>query len=217
VNRLVAAGARETTAQQPQDGPARGALRIIPAKNRRIAEQVLRADENVHAVFVGAGGQAMIAADDRIIVIKTGYMAGATFGAKTLDFPYSQISGIELHTGAMTGYLQITSPGFQGNLPGSYWSKDNRHNPWKLPNCIPVGRGAATKWQPLLGLVRERIAKGTWADGIGTSPTDATPISETPRVDGGGLAQQLKELAELHQAGVLSDEEFTQAKQKLLG
>jgi hypothetical protein len=215
--RLVAAGARDSALAQPQDGPARSALRIIPAKSRRIAEQLLRADENVHAVFVGAGGQTMIAADDRIIVVKAGFLAGATLGSKTLDFPYNQISGIELHTGAMTGYLQITSPGFQGNLPGSYWSKDKQHDPWKLPNCIPVGRGAAAKWQPTLALVRERISKGVWSDGIGAPPTQATPISPTPTSPGSGLTEQLKGLAELHEAGALSDEEFTQAKQKLLG
>ena len=88
------------------------------------------------------------------------------------------------------------------------------------PRRGPRGSGRASPRHPssfcFAWVVRERIAKGNWADGIGRSPRD-TPTSETPGVDGGGLAQQLKELAELHQAGVLSDEEFTQAKQKLLG
>jgi Short C-terminal domain len=115
----------------------------------------------------------------------------------------------------MTGYLQITSPGFQGNIPGSYWSNDKKHDPWKLPNCIPVGRGAAAKMQASLGLVRDRIASGTWADDIGRPPSEASPDDQGQ--GGGRLAQQLKELAALHQAGALSDEEFAQAKRKLLG
>lgn len=165
---LHASGAGVSVLQQ--SGPARSALRIIPEKTRRIVEQMLRPDENVHVVFVGAGGQAMIAADDRMLVVKKGMMAGATFGSKSLDFPYDQITGIELHTGAMTGYLQIQSAAFQANLPGSYWSSDKQHDPWKLPNCIAVNRSAAAKFQPTLALVRERIARGYWSDGVGQPP-----------------------------------------------
>jgi Short C-terminal domain len=215
--RLQQAGARETIALQPSDGPARSALNILPAKTRGIVDQALRPGENVHVVFVGANGQAMIAADDRMLVAKSGFMAGATFGSKQLDFPYDQISGIELHVGAMTGYLQIQSSSYQGNLPGSYWSSDKKHDPWKLPNCIPVGRAAATKFQSGLALVRERIAKRYWTDGIGAPPPAAAQTAPTTKDSTVDLVGQLKELAELRDSGVLSDEEFLQAKHQLLG
>lgn len=217
VARLVSGGARDTVAPQPEDGPARASLGILPAKTRQLVEQVLRPNESVHVVFVGAGGQAIVAADDRMLVAKSGFLAGATFGSKTLDFPYDQVTGIELHVGAMTGYLQIVSPSFQGNLPQSYWTRDKGHDPWKLPNCIPVGRSAATTFQPSLALVRERLAKGYWTDGIGTQP--APPTSEPTPAENGGfdIAGQIKELAALHEAGALSEDEFERAKQKLLG
>lgn len=169
-------------------GPARSALGIVPEKTRKLVEQALGPNENVHAVFVGAKGQAMIAADDRMLVAKTGFMAGATFGSKMVAFPYEQISGIELHGGAITGYLQIQTASYQGNLPHSYWSNDKQDDPWKLPNCIPAGRSAASKFQPILAVVRARIAKGYWTDGVGTAPaaaptvpTASLPLAPEPR------------------------------------
>jgi hypothetical protein len=113
----------------------------------------------------------------------------------------------------MTGYLQITSPAFQGNLPGSYWTQDKTHDPWKLPNCIPIARAGAKNLEPLLAQVRERIAKGYWKDGIGSAPRDG---QQTEPAEGGGLSAELKELGELHRSGVLTDEEFQQATNKLL-
>lgn len=46
------------------------------------------------------------------------------------------------------------------------------------------------------------------------------PAAATPAAGGGGagsLSDQLKQLASLHESGVLSDDEFAAAKQKLLG
>lgn len=49
---------------------------------------------------------------------------------------------------------------------------------------------------------------------------EAAPAPETP-TDAGGISadvmQQLKQLGELHEQGVLTDEEFAQQKAKLLG
>jgi hypothetical protein len=45
----------------------------------------------------------------------------------------------------------------------------------------------------------------------------AEPPAGAPSGSGSDLAGQLRELAALHDAGVLSDDEFEQAKQKLLG
>jgi hypothetical protein len=43
------------------------------------------------------------------------------------------------------------------------------------------------------------------------------PPAPAPQAAGTDLTAQLQQLAQLHTAGVLSDEEFAAAKQKLLG
>jgi hypothetical protein len=45
----------------------------------------------------------------------------------------------------------------------------------------------------------------------------AAPVYEAPAAPAGIDMEQLKQLGELHTAGVLSDEEFAAAKAKLLG
>jgi len=47
-------------------------------------------------------------------------------------------------------------------------------------------------------------------------PTPAPAPAPAPAAAGSDLTSQLQQLSQLHNAGVLSDEEFSQAKQKLL-
>ena len=47
-------------------------------------------------------------------------------------------------------------------------------------------------------------------------PAPAAPPPASAPAGGSDLTSQLQQLAQLHNAGVLSDEEFAQAKQKLL-
>ncbi|MEI6501285.1 MAG: SHOCT domain-containing protein [Armatimonadota bacterium] len=198
------------------DGAARGALRLLPPKSRALADQNIGPEENVHVCLVGAGGQALVALDDRLLLVKTGFMAGATFGGKAATFPYDQVTGIEMHFGAATGVLAVQTPSYQGILPHSYWTQDRNHDPWKLPNCIPIARNAAKTFPPYLQMIRNRIDKGYWEDGIGESGPPSVQSSPTQLSGGDSLADQLKTLTELHGAGALSDEEFAQAKGKLL-
>ena len=48
------------------------------------------------------------------------------------------------------------------------------------------------------------------------APPPAPPPAAAPAPAGSDLTSQLQQLSQLHNAGVLSDEEFAQAKQKLL-
>jgi hypothetical protein len=47
-------------------------------------------------------------------------------------------------------------------------------------------------------------------------PTPAPAAAPAPAPAGNDMTSQLNQLAQLHASGVLSDEEFTQAKQKVL-
>jgi len=189
-------------------------LRVLPAKTLRLAQQNIGPGENVHVCLVGVRGQAMVALDDRLLVLKAGFMAGATFGGKATSFPYDQITGIEVQHGPLTGVLRVETASFPGGLSGGYWAQDNDRNPWRLPNCIPIQSQAAATLQPYLALIRDRIAKGFWSDGIGpaASQSEVVPKEEASN----DLASQLSTLGELHSSGTLSDEEFEQAKRKLL-
>jgi hypothetical protein len=105
--------------------PERALLGLLPGKTRRLAERNLGPSENVQECLVGGGGQAILALNERLLVLKAGFMAGATFGGKATSFPYEHVTGIEVQVGPMTGFIQIQS----ASLPGQPRRKllDERH------------------------------------------------------------------------------------------
>lgn len=184
---------------------------------------------------MGGFGQALIALSDRMVIAKAGLMSGNTFGGKVTAFPYREVTGIELHTGFATGVLAIQTSSFQGTQAGSYWSKGKNVNPAELPNAIPLpSKAVVAKWQKHLQTLRAAVAGGGL--GANTAPPpelgppvhlgvippkqNAPPSAPSNRATVTGtdadLGAQLQKLADLHAAGALSDEEFAQAKAKLL-
>ena len=55
------------------------------------------------------------------------------------------------------------------------------------------------------------------AVGAGPSPGNVMPSQPAPAPTGDDLTTKLQQLADLHTQGILTDEEFTEAKAKLLG
>lgn len=129
--------------------------------------------------------------------------------------------------GVTLGYGIIDYQGRTYNLPATAWveaaggiskrmitTHDNREL-----YLMVEGVGADNTWafvvsvNPEKGLkARQFAAKVSGAPG--PPPRAAPAVSAAP--DGGGVADQLAKLAELHKSGSLSDEEFTAAKAKLL-
>ncbi|MET8827536.1 DUF4429 domain-containing protein [Streptomyces sp. NPDC004610] len=130
----------------------------------------------------------------------------------------SEISAVEWHpaVGLENGFLRFTV----------------RHAPTKAPpkydpNSVDLW---GFKKDPLMALiaaaVQSRLAHPTAATTTATTTTPATTTppdtrpqltkAPTPSDDHDALLRRLRELGELHRSGVLTDEEFTQAKQAVL-
>jgi Short C-terminal domain len=190
----------------------RSALSAVPPKTRKHAEAHLGSGENVLIALVGSSGQALLALDDRILLVKPGHMAGATFGAKVTSFPYRDISAVEVNTTWMSGVIEIIVPGYDGRKPTSYWSSDKDKDPFKISNCLPIPKKAASSWQPYLDAIRQKIAQAKSAQ---HHSTDSQPTPE--QAQNNDLVASLERLQALRASGALSDEEFQQAKERLLG
>lgn len=131
---------------------------MLPKKTQQLLYQQMGADEHVEFCLVGLSGQTLVALDRRILIIKRGWLAGATFGAKVTTFAYGDITGIEVRTGAMRGWIELTTPSFQGQVMPGLWTGDRDRNVYKLPYCLPFRMRVLSTYQPYLDQLRERIS-----------------------------------------------------------
>jgi len=159
----------------------------------------------------------LAAFDDRMAIIKTGGMtgllAGALGGERAATFHYVDVTGIEYNSGLVTGVLEILTPSYNGTANRDYWRGSNRSrnadasDPFTLSNTLPLSKSNYESFLPEIKELRARIASTKKP----TPPANAA----TPELEA-SLAQQLSEIAALHAAGALTDEEFTVAKARLL-
>jgi hypothetical protein len=180
----------------------------IPAKAKRIYD-VNSGAKAVDFVIVGNSSQCLVALPESCIIVKPGFMAGATGGGRFTEFHYTDITGIEVNTGIVNAVVEVTTPAYQGKSK-DFWSGGKNEDPYKVSNCLPgskslfcQGEGAAR-----IERLRDRVRKAKRA------PAGAAPQATAPVVD---HAERIRQLAQLRDEGILTAAEFDEAKQKILG
>jgi hypothetical protein len=183
-----------------------GKIEILNKKVKRLVEENMNQDEKVLFCLVGNYNQSLVALDERILVVKTGFMAGATFGGRVTSFHYKDITGIEVNTGLINGIIEISTPSYQGTKEKDWWSMDRDRDPMKVSNCIPIEKAKLKEYQPYLEKLRQKIRDAK------TTMTSIPKLYPSEK----DIGSELEKLASLRSSGMLSDEEFEQAKKKLL-
>ncbi len=202
----------ETTLPNKPDSKVAGGVEVLSNKLRKLAQQNMSEDENVRFCLLspsGIGGwsQAIVALDDRLLVIKPGMAAMATFGARVTSFYYRDITGIEVNTGLVQGVIEINTPSYQGTAQKDFWSvRDNSKDPFQVTNCLPISKRDLKDYRPYIDRLRTIIREAKHGQ--------ATP--PPPHQSGNTLSSELEKLVSLRDSGVLTDEEFQQAKKRLL-
>ena len=112
-------------------------IRSLDDKARAVLFDALLPGEHPHVVIRGAGGSAIVATGERILVIKTGARSGALLGARAKAFEYESVIGVRL-TRRARGVIAVDAPVKIASCR-VYWA-DSRDNAWKARNAIPVER-----------------------------------------------------------------------------
>lgn|SRR5215204_5215017 len=186
-----------------------GGVEVLSKKLKKLTEQNTNQEEDIKFCLVsrniGGWSQAIVALNDRLLVIKPGMAAGATFGARVTSFYYRDITGIEVNTGLMQGVIEINTPSYQGTAQKDFWSTGKNNNPHYITNCLPISKQELKDYKPYIDRLRTMIREAKQERG--TPP---------PTQDSGNLVAQLEKLASLRSSGVLSEDEFQQAKKGFL-
>jgi hypothetical protein len=190
-------------------------VEIVNTVAKRDMKEIMsqcRADEEPEFV-IGSGIAGSLAAfKDRCVIVKKGwvggFMAGATGGGRATVIMYSDVTGVEFNSGFVTGVLEVLSPSFQGSRKRDFWNFSNgESDPWQSNNCLPLQVADRKEAEPFIQRLRDLIAAHKSGSAQPSGPSESQS----------DLASQLADLGELHGKGLLSDDEFSVAKRRILG
>lgn len=195
---------READATCTTDRPAE-----IPAKARKIYDANLER-RPVDFVIVGNSSQCLIRLPDSCMIVKPGFMAGATGGGRFAEYHYTDVTGIELNTGFVNAVMAITTPAAQGNSK-DFFSSGKYRSHFEASNCLPGAKALFLNSENAAKIKELRLR-------ISAAKTVA-PGADKPQVapTAADLVDQLRGLAELRDDSILTPKEFDEAKQKILG
>ncbi len=114
------------------------ALDQLPDKARRLAEEHLVEGEDVVTVIPGRSKQAMIVTGRRILIVKSGFLAGAWLSPKLASFPLETITTINAHAGRGVVALELVVDG----LPIK--AKADLRAAYQLPNWLACQASVAS-------------------------------------------------------------------------
>lgn len=182
-------------------------------------------------IFTSIAEGCMACFSDRLMIVKggnmQGFMAGTMFGSRSATFYYHDINALEFNKQFGGSVLEVLTASYQGTANHDYWRGStksrnaNSGDPHTLSNTLPCSNSEYTRARAEMSELRERIAVAKRGNVPATMPT----LSATPPIlpsPGGPTAStddfvsRLAKLAELRDAGVLTDDEFATAKARLL-
>lgn len=228
---VLAAASQAITAQNTAVERAQAArnaswplTRVSGPLSRKASEAILRycgGDEHPWFILSSAGfAGTLVAFEDRLVIIKTGgwtgLAAGAMGGERSATFHLPDITGIEYNSGIFNGVLEVLTPSYDGSANKDYWRGNNSprnvdsNDPFTSSNTLPLSKSEYRSNLAEINEIQSRISQAK-------RPISVQVQAEPPApVPGYGLADQLKKLAELKEAGILTDDEFAAGKARLL-
>jgi len=172
----------------------------VKGTSRDILEANLSDGEPVFVFMEGVWGQSIVATDRRVLIIKTGLQAGGFgLGKKCKTFPYEHVTSIDCNKGIAMGRIQITAGGTNENRTGFFSGAR------VAENMVSFRATQYHKFQVATNRIRKLLEdrRGSLAKPVITQQVESIP-------------DQIKKLAELKEAGILTTNEFETKKKELL-
>lgn len=175
-------------------------MQPLGAKEDQLRNQNLAPGEQVLGQVIGNFSQAVIATTHKVLIVKHGIMAGQTFGGKATSYDYRNIMGVEVRTGFSQGEFEVVVGGLA--TPAGNRNKD-RIKAAESPNAVVFAKTDQKYFQSMATQIRLMASQPPAASSGHASRQVPTP-------------EQIRQLAELHAAGILTDGEFAEKKADLL-
>ena len=132
---------------------------------RWLLELSINQDEHVRFGIEGIDGQCIIALDERLLVIKPGFVRGADFGGLATSIRYADIDSIETNVASSNSVIKINALDYQLNESHNEIYQGNDVAPAKdftlssSLTTIPITRWALAKANPYLYIIADLIGE----------------------------------------------------------
>lgn len=187
--------------QTRQSGQSKPNLGALKESIRASIQANLEPGETVEVAIVGQANQSLVGTERRAFIVKQGILTGGFLRKQSTSWDYRNISGVELQRSmTMTavilqvpGVAPVTEIGRFSKGPGSVW---------EAPNAVVTGPSPGLEQS--VTRLRELIAEAQQPrQGAAAQPQE-------------NALDQIKKLAELRDAGIITEEEFDAKKKKFL-
>jgi hypothetical protein len=168
-------------------------------------DQNLAQGESVRVIIRGTFDSALIATDRRTFVFKKGFMAGSMFGKKVASYDFRNLTGVQVETGVMSGVFSLQGPGISSE-DLSFWHQ-GKGDPSRAPHALALNRDHFDQAKQGAAVLRQLISDAQAPQGLPMAAAVAATVD---------IPAQIHQLAQLHQASILTDAEFSTKKAELL-
>ncbi len=160
--------------------------------------------EIVEVQLKGRWKEALVCTDRRVLIVKSGFMTGNTFGSNVFQLPYSNVAGCEVKTGFLSAWFELNAGGMQ-NRPKKVWTTNPNEKPENAPNCVSLlEKPMIARFRQAASYILERNSAGH---------RGAAPLAPSPQED---MMSALERLWKLKCDGALSQGEYDTAKATLI-
>lgn len=173
-------------------------IQDLGGRGEKLLKENLSEGEEIKVKLKGQSGQGFIVTNKRLYVLKWGFMAGNTFGGRVNAFEFSRISGIEIKKSLLTGTVEILTPANSDQKYGGAFDLKAIES----DSAIKIYRKDYSIFLEAVKIAREMIS--------GQHIVTTHLLSEDVEV-------QLEKLAQLKEKKLITDEEFTTKRAKILG
>ena len=132
---------------------------------RWLLELSMDEDEHVRFGIEGMDGQLIVALDERLLVVKPGFVRGTNFGGQVASVYYGNIESIETNVAASNSVIKINTLDYQLNESHNQIYQGNHVPPAKdfmlsdNPTSIPITRWALSKGKRYLYMISDLIGE----------------------------------------------------------
>jgi hypothetical protein len=186
---------------EPEPDPLDRKNKLHDKANRALDDNLMPGEE-IRVIIRGDMESAMAVTDRRIFIFKKGYFSGVAGGEKLGSWELRNLTGIQFETGVITGVLALQGAGIEAGEVSTSGGIDAR----KAAHTLYLNRSNFDEAREGVPVLRQLM---TDAHHMPASTAAASGSAKSP-------AEQLRELADLRDSGLVTPEEFEEKRRELV-